>query len=170
MADVQVIDGKGFAERLRARVAAATAALKVEHGIIPGLAAVLVGEDPASQVYVRNKNRQTGEAGMASFHEPLPVDTPEADLLALVHRLNADPAVHGILVQLPLPRQIDPDKVIDAIDPTKDVDGFHVVNAGQGEQLRGLLALLVIGVCLKLTFDLVVTPNDAYSLGADGGH
>jgi len=131
MAEAARIDGKAFADGLRARVTAAVADLKARHGLTPGLATVLVGADPASEVYVRNKNRQTGEAGMASFHEPLPADTSEAELLALVHRLNADPAVHGILVQLPLPRQIDPDKVIDAIDPAKDVDGFHVVNAGR---------------------------------------
>ncbi len=131
MAEAVRIDGKAFADGLRVRVTAAVADLKTRHGLTPGLATVLVGADPASEVYVRNKNRQTGEAGMASFHEPLPADTSEADLLALVHRLNADPAVHGILVQLPLPKQIDPDKVIDAIDPAKDVDGFHVVNAGR---------------------------------------
>ncbi len=130
MADAKVIDGKAFAEGLRARVAERTAELKARHGIVPGLAAVLVGEDPASQVYVRNKNRQTVEAGMNSLGETLPADTSEADLLAVVARLNADPAVHGILVQLPLPAQIDPNKVIDAIDPGKDVDGFHLRNVG----------------------------------------
>ncbi|MEX2454370.1 MAG: bifunctional methylenetetrahydrofolate dehydrogenase/methenyltetrahydrofolate cyclohydrolase FolD [Rhodospirillaceae bacterium] len=130
MADGRVIDGKSFAEALRARVATATAALKAEHGITPGLAAVLVGEDPASQVYVRNKNRQTAEAGMNSLGETLPADTSEVHLLAAVERLNRDPAVHGILVQLPLPGQIDPNRVIDTIDPAKDVDGFHLRNVG----------------------------------------
>ena len=130
MADAKVIDGKAFAEGLRARVAERVAELKAKHGIVPGLAAVLVGEDPASQVYVRNKNRQTTEAGMNSLGDTLPADTSEKDLLAAVARLNADPAVHGILVQLPLPAQIDPNKVIDAIDPAKDVDGFHLTNVG----------------------------------------
>ena len=130
MADAKVIDGKAFAEGLRARVAERVAELKAKHGIVPGLAAVLVGEDPASQVYVRNKNRQTTEAGMNSLGDTLPAETSEKDLLAAVARLNADPAVHGILVQLPLPAQIDPNKVIDAIDPAKDVDGFHLTNVG----------------------------------------
>ena len=130
MADAKVIDGKAFAEGLRARVGERVAALKAKHGIVPGLAAVLVGEDPASQVYVRNKNRQTVEAGMNSLGDTLPAETSEKDLLAAVARLNADPAVHGILVQLPLPAQIDPNKVIDAIDPAKDVDGFHLTNVG----------------------------------------
>ena len=126
----KIIDGKAFAADLRARVAAETAKLKTGHGVVPGLAAVLVGEDPASQVYVRNKNKQTVEAGMNSLGETLPADTSEADLLAAIDRLNADPAVHGILVQLPLPHQIDPNSVIDAIDPAKDVDGFHLRNVG----------------------------------------
>jgi methylenetetrahydrofolate dehydrogenase (NADP+)/methenyltetrahydrofolate cyclohydrolase len=111
-------------------VAAQVAALRRDHGIVPGLAVVLVGEDPASQVYVRNKHKQTVEAGMESFEHRLPVETSEEELLALVARLNADPAVHGILVQLPLPAQIDADKVIAAIDPAKDVDGFHISNVG----------------------------------------
>ncbi len=106
------------------------ARLVADHGITPGLAVVLVGEDPASQVYVRNKGRQTLEAGMQSFEHKLPPDTPEADLLALVARLNADPQVHGILVQLPLPAHMNADAVINAIDPAKDVDGFHVSNVG----------------------------------------
>ena len=137
MADAKVIDGKAFAEGLRARVAERVAELKAKHGIVPGLAAVLVGEDPASQVYVRNKNRQTTEAGMNSLGDTLPAETSEKDLLAAVARLNADPAVHGILVQLPLPAQIDPNKVIDAIDPAKDVDGFHLTNVGLLAKGRG---------------------------------
>ncbi len=124
------IDGRAFAENLRARVTEETARIKAEHGLTPGLAAVLVGEDPASQVYVRNKNKQTIEAGMNSLGETLAVDTSEADLLATVEKLNADPAVHGILVQLPLPDQINPNAVIDAIEPAKDVDGFHLRNVG----------------------------------------
>lgn len=125
-----IIDGKAFAAGIRAQVAAGVARLVIS-GVTPGLAVVLVGEDPASQVYVRNKGRQTREAGMVSFEHRLPADTPEADLLALVARLNADPAVHGILVQLPLPPQMDEARVINAIAPAKDVDGFHVSNAGR---------------------------------------
>ena len=131
MTDPKIIDGKAFAERLRARLARQTAALKAEHGLIPGLAAVLVGSDPASEVYVRSKAKATREAGMNSFEHRLPASTDEAALLELVLLLNADPAVHGILVQLPLPKQIREAAVIDAIDPAKDVDGFHVVNAGK---------------------------------------
>jgi methylenetetrahydrofolate dehydrogenase (NADP+)/methenyltetrahydrofolate cyclohydrolase len=127
----RIIDGKAFAEGLRRRVAAKVAELKAGHGFVPGLAVVLVGEDPASQVYVRNKAKQTVETGMASFEHKLSRDTSEADLLALVKRLNADRRVNGILVQLPLPKQIDPQAVLDAIDPAKDVDGFHVVNVGR---------------------------------------
>jgi methylenetetrahydrofolate dehydrogenase (NADP+)/methenyltetrahydrofolate cyclohydrolase len=131
MADAKIIDGKAFAEGLRARVGEAAAELKAKHGLVPGLATVLVGDDPASHVYVRNKNTQTLAAGMLSFHHPLPATTSQAELLALIAKLNADPAVHGILVQLPLPKQIDADSVIDAIDPAKDVDGFHLINVGK---------------------------------------
>jgi methylenetetrahydrofolate dehydrogenase (NADP+) / methenyltetrahydrofolate cyclohydrolase len=127
----KVIDGKAFAEGLRRKVADEVSRLKATHGLTPGLAVVLVGEDPASKVYVRNKARETEAAGMASFEHRLPVETSQAELLALVDRLNKDPAVNGILVQLPLPRQIDSQAVIDALDPAKDVDGFHVVNAGK---------------------------------------
>ncbi|MFN3469035.1 MAG: bifunctional methylenetetrahydrofolate dehydrogenase/methenyltetrahydrofolate cyclohydrolase FolD [Novosphingobium sp.] len=126
-----VIDGKAFAATLRARIADLAAAFELQAGRKAGLAVVLVGEDPASQVYVRSKGKSTIEAGMASFEHKLPADTSEADLLALVDRLNADPAVDGILVQLPLPRHIDEQKVIAAINPDKDVDGFHVTNAGR---------------------------------------
>ncbi|QEW21814.1 Bifunctional protein FolD protein [Marinibacterium anthonyi] len=126
----EIIDGKAFAADVRAKVAEHVTALKAEHGITPGLAVVLVGEDPASQVYVRSKGKQTVEAGMASFEHKLGVDTPEADLLDLVESLNRNPAVHGILVQLPLPDHIDTDKVINAIAPAKDVDGFHISNVG----------------------------------------
>ncbi len=126
-----VIDGKAFAATLRARIADLAAAFELQAGRKAGLAVVLVGEDPASQVYVRSKGKSTIEAGMASFEHKLPADTAEADLLALVDRLNADPAVDGILVQLPLPRHIDEQKVIAAINPDKDVDGFHVTNAGR---------------------------------------
>jgi methylenetetrahydrofolate dehydrogenase (NADP+) / methenyltetrahydrofolate cyclohydrolase len=125
-----IIDGKAYAAGLRARIAEAVGDLSRE-GILPGLAVVLVGEDPASQIYVRNKARQTAEAGMRSFEHVLPASTSEAELLGLVEKLNADPAVDGILVQLPLPKQIDAQKVIEAIDPGKDVDGFHPINAGK---------------------------------------
>jgi methylenetetrahydrofolate dehydrogenase (NADP+)/methenyltetrahydrofolate cyclohydrolase len=127
----RIIDGKALAESIRNKVAAEASELKRSHGIVPGLAAVLVGENPASQVYVRNKVKQTTEAGLASFEHVLPAETTQDDLLALVRQLNADPKVHGILVQLPLPPQIDPDLVIATIDPAKDVDGFHVENAGR---------------------------------------
>ncbi|MBN0987967.1 bifunctional methylenetetrahydrofolate dehydrogenase/methenyltetrahydrofolate cyclohydrolase FolD [Amphritea pacifica] len=126
----QIIDGKNFAVALRERVAEHTAYLKQQHDITPGLAVVLVGEDPASQVYVRSKAKQTVEAGMHSYQHKLAVDTTEAELLALIDQLNTDPAVHGILVQLPLPEHIDEALVINAIDPAKDVDGFHISNAG----------------------------------------
>ena len=125
-----IIDGKAFAATVRGQVAEKVAALKAEHGIVPGLSVVLVGEDPASQVYVRNKGKQTVEVGMQSFEHKLDVATPEAEILALVAQLNADPAVHGILVQLPLPDHVDAAKVINTIDPAKDVDGFHISNVG----------------------------------------
>lgn len=125
----RVLDGKAFAAGLRARVAAEVARLKGA-GVVPGLAVVLVGADPASEVYVRSKHRATVEAGMASFEHRLPAETSEADLLALIARLNADPSVHGILVQLPLPGHLDADLVINAIAPGKDVDGFHISNVG----------------------------------------
>ena len=153
MTDPKLIDGKAFAENLRARLARQAAALKAEHGLVPGLAAVLVGNDPASEVYVRSKGKATKEAGMNSFEHRLPATTDEAALLELVRILNADPAVHGILVQLPLPKQIREAAVIDAIDPAKDVDGFHVVNAGKlatgGE---GMVPCTPLG-CLMLLKD-----------------
>jgi len=129
--DPKIIDGKAFAATLRGRVAETVAALKATHGVTPGLAVVLVGEDPASQIYVRSKGKQTEETGMRSVQHTLAADTSQDDLLSLVAALNDDPQVNGILVQLPLPDQIDEQAVIDAIDPAKDVDGFHVVNAGR---------------------------------------
>ena len=126
----QVIDGKAFAATVRGKVATQVAALTTDHAITPGLAVVLVGEDPASQVYVRSKGKQTVEVGMNSFEHKLAIDTSEAVLLDLIATLNADPAVHGILVQLPLPKHLDEDLVINSIDPTKDVDGFHISNVG----------------------------------------
>ncbi len=128
---VKLIDGKAYAEGLRARIAKAVQELKAKHGLTPGLAVVLVGEDPASKVYVANKARQTVEVGMKSWEHKLAATTPEADVLALVDKLNRDPACHGILVQLPLPKHIDSAKVLATIDPAKDVDGFHVVNVGK---------------------------------------
>ncbi|MEK7820423.1 MAG: bifunctional methylenetetrahydrofolate dehydrogenase/methenyltetrahydrofolate cyclohydrolase FolD [Pseudomonadota bacterium] len=130
-APARIIDGKAFAEGLRARIAKKVANLVARAGVRPGLAVVLVGEDPASQVYVRNKGKQTVEAGMDSFEHRLPAQTSQAELLALVERLNHDAGVHGILVQLPLPKHIDAATVLMAIDPAKDVDGFHVVNVGR---------------------------------------
>jgi methylenetetrahydrofolate dehydrogenase (NADP+)/methenyltetrahydrofolate cyclohydrolase len=126
----QIIDGKAFAAKVRAQVAQYVAQMKQAHGITPGLAVVLVGEDPASQVYVRSKGKQTVEVGMNSFEHKLDARTSEADLLALIAQLNADPAVHGILVQLPLPGHLNEDLVINAIAPEKDVDGFHSSNVG----------------------------------------
>ncbi len=125
-----IIDGKAFAAGLRARLSGQVAKLKQAHGITPGLAVVLVGENPASQVYVRNKNKQTLEAGMNSFEHRPPDSIGEAELVALVEELNQDPKVHGILVQLPLPSQVSSQAVIGNIDPAKDVDGFHTINAG----------------------------------------
>lgn len=128
--DTRIIDGNAYAARLRAGIKARVEALKSRHDIEPGLAVVLVGENPASEVYVRNKAKQTRAAGMRSFEHRLPVTTSQDELLALVRRLNDDPAVSGILVQLPLPEQIGADAVIATIDPEKDVDGFHPTNAG----------------------------------------
>ena len=126
----ELIDGKAFAGRVREEVATHVETLKSAHGVTPGLAVVLVGEDPASQVYVRNKGEQTKAAGMASFEHRLDASTSEADLLALIAQLNADPAVHGILVQLPLPSHLSSEIAINAIAPEKDVDGFHISNVG----------------------------------------
>jgi methylenetetrahydrofolate dehydrogenase (NADP+)/methenyltetrahydrofolate cyclohydrolase len=148
-----IIDGKGFAAGVREKVAAQVATLKAQQGITPGLAVVLVGEDPASQVYVRNKGKQTLEVGMNSYEHKLEVETSEADLLALVHRLNADPSVHGILVQLPLPDHIDAEKVINAIDPAKDVDGFHILNVGLlGTGQKSMVPCTPLG-CLMMLRD-----------------
>jgi methylenetetrahydrofolate dehydrogenase (NADP+) / methenyltetrahydrofolate cyclohydrolase len=131
MSQAYIVDGKAIAAKVRADVAADVARMKAQHGFAPGLAVVLVGEDPASKVYVRNKAEQTVEVGMQSFEHKLPEETTEAALLDLVARLNRDPAVHGILVQMPLPKHIDSVKVLDSIDPAKDVDGFHPINVGK---------------------------------------
>ena len=145
-----IIDGKVFAAELRERVANAVSRLESSHGLIPGLAVVLVGEDPASEVYVRNKGKQTVEVGMASFEHRLSDQTTERELLVLIDQLNSDPTVHGILVQLPLPAQINTHAVINAIDPDKDVDGFHLINVGRlttGES--GLVPCTPLG-CMML--------------------
>ena len=145
-----IIDGKAFAAELRGRVANAVSRLESIHGLIPGLAVVLVGEDPASEVYVRNKGKQTVEVGMASFKHRLSDQTTERELLVLIDQLNSDPTVHGILVQLPLPAQINTHAVINAIDPDKDVDGFHLINVGRlttGES--GLVPCTPLG-CMML--------------------
>ena len=150
----KIIDGKAFAAEIRGRVGAEVARLKAEHDITPGLAVVLVGEDPASQVYVRSKGRQTIEAGMNSYEHKLPADTPEADLLALIERLNEDPAVHGVLVQLPLPRHMDEAAVINAISPAKDVDGFHILNVGRlATGQKAMVPCTPLG-CLMMLRDL----------------
>ena len=147
------IDGKAFAQGLRERVGEAVSSLQGDHGLTPGLAVVLVGEDPASQVYVRNKGKQTLEAGMKSFEHKLPDTTSETELLGLIDQLNADPDVHGILVQLPLPDQIDSHAVINAINPDKDVDGFHLINVGRlSTGASGLVPCTPLG-CLMLLKD-----------------
>ena len=148
-----IIDGKAFAAKVRAQVAEHVARLKEEQGIIPGLAVVLVGEDPASQVYVRSKGKQTVEVGMKSYEHKLDADTSEADLLALIDKLNTDPAVHGILVQLPLPGHLNSDLVINAIDPAKDVDGFHISNVGLlGTGQKSMVPCTPLG-CLMMLRD-----------------
>jgi len=148
-----IIDGKGFALALRERIATQVASFRAAAGRAPGLAVVLVGEDPASAVYVRNKHKATIGAGMESFEYKLPADTSQADLIALVDRLNADPAVDGILVQLPLPSHIDERAVTTRIDPDKDIDGFHPVNAGRlATGLYGFVPCTPLG-CLMLLKD-----------------
>lgn len=148
-----IIDGKAFAATVREKVAGHVARLKEENDITPGLAVVLVGEDPASQVYVRSKGKQTVEVGMNSFEHKLEADTSEADLLALIDKLNNDPAVHGILVQLPLPKHLDEDLVINSIAPAKDVDGFHISNVGLlGTGQKSMVPCTPLG-CLMMLRD-----------------
>ena len=148
-----LIDGKAFSAALVDRVAAAAARLEAAHGVKPGLAVVIVGEDPASQLYVRNKGETTVRAGMRSDTHRLSETTTQDQLLALIDQLNADAGIHGILVQLPLPAHIDASVVLDAIDPDKDVDGFHVVNAGRlAVGLPGLVPCTPLG-CLMLLKD-----------------
>jgi methylenetetrahydrofolate dehydrogenase (NADP+)/methenyltetrahydrofolate cyclohydrolase len=162
-----IIDGKAFAATIRGKVADHVARLKAEQGITPGLAVVLVGEDPASQVYVRSKGKQTVEAGMNSYEHKLDADTSEADLLALIETLNADPAVHGILVQLPLPGHLDSDLVINAIDPAKDVDGFHISNVGLlGTGQKSMVPCTPLGCLMMLRDHLgALSGLDAVVLG-----
>ncbi len=148
-----VIDGKAFAAGLREKVAQLVPAFEAAAGRKPGLAVVIVGEDPASQVYVRSKGKATEAAGMVSFTHKLPAETGEADLLALVRQLNEDASVDGILVQLPLPKHIDESRVIATIDPDKDVDGFHIVNVGRlATGLNGFVPCTPLG-CLMLLED-----------------
>jgi len=149
----QIIDGKAFAARVRGQVADHVARLKADHGITPGLAVVLVGEDPASQVYVGAKGKSTIEVGMNSYEHKLSAETSEKDLLALIARLNADPEVNGILVQLPLPGHLNSDLVINAIDPAKDVDGFHISNVGLlGTGQKSMVPCTPLG-CLMMLRD-----------------
>lgn len=151
----RIIDGKAYAAGLRGRIGEHVARLQKDHGLTPGLAVVLVGNDPASEVYVRNKGIATKEVGMNSFEFKLPADTNEEDLLAKVRELNADPSVHGILVQFPVPDQISQQKVIDTISPDKDVDGLHPVNAGRlASGLDGLVSCTPLG-CLMLIKDVM---------------
>jgi methylenetetrahydrofolate dehydrogenase (NADP+)/methenyltetrahydrofolate cyclohydrolase len=146
-----IIEGKAFAAGLVERVAIAANRLEAIHGVRPGLAVVIVGDDPASQIYVRNKGETTARAGMRSDTHRLPDTTSQADLMALVQTLNADPGIHGILVQLPLPAQIDSSAVLGAIDPDKDVDGFHVANAGRlAVGLPGLVPCTPLGATMLL--------------------
>jgi methylenetetrahydrofolate dehydrogenase (NADP+)/methenyltetrahydrofolate cyclohydrolase len=153
MAQARIIDGKLFAANLRERIAVEVADLKAAHGATPGLAVVLVGEDPASQTYVRNKGVQTLEAGMHSETHRLPADTAEADLFALVDRLNADPAIHGILVQFPVPDHLSQDRIVARISPDKDVDGLTVTNAGRlASGLPALTSCTPVG-CMMLIRD-----------------
>ena len=149
----QIIDGKAFAASIREKVADHVARLKNDHGITPGLAVVLVGEDPASQVYVRSKGKQTVDVDMNSYEHKLDASTSEEDLLRLIEKLNDDSAVHGILVQLPLPNHLDEDLVINSIDPSKDVDGFHISNVGLlGTGQKSMVPCTPLG-CLMLLRD-----------------
>ncbi len=149
----KIIDGKAFAAEVRGKVAGHVTRLKEDHGLTPGLAVVLVGEDPASQVYVRSKGKATVEAGMKSVEHKLDPDTSEEDLLALIDSLNNDPEIHGILVQLPLPDHLNSDLVINSIDPAKDVDGFHISNVGLlGTGQKSMVPCTPLG-CLMMLRD-----------------
>jgi methylenetetrahydrofolate dehydrogenase (NADP+)/methenyltetrahydrofolate cyclohydrolase len=163
----RIIDGKAIAAALRAAVAAETRRLTDAHGLVPGLAVVLVGEDPASKAYIGSKSRAVVEAGMRSFDFQLPAATGEDELLALVRKLNADPAVHGILVQMPLPPQIDTPRIIASVDPDKDVDGFHPLNAGRlASGLPAFVPCTPIGcIMLAKTVHASLTGLDAVVIG-----
>ena len=162
-----IIDGKAIAADLRARVTAEVARISAAHGLTPGIAVVLVGNNPASEVYVRTKARQVVETGMRSFDHRLPESVGQDELLALVKKLNADPAVHGILVQLPLPKQVDAQLVLNAVDPAKDVDGFHPVNAGRlASGLPGLVPCTPLGcIILAKTVHPSLAGMDAVVIG-----
>ena len=162
--DARIIDGKAFAAGVRARISTAVAALKAERGVTPGLAVVLVGDDPASRVYVRNKTEQTVAAGMRDVKHVLPAETTTTQLLDLVAKLNVDPEVDGILVQLPLPKQIDAARILEAIDPEKDVDGFHTVNVGRlGVGRDSLVPCTPLG-CMMLIRDRLANPAGAHAV------
>lgn len=154
MAKAKIIDGKAFAAKLRAKIATQVTALKDKHGITPGLAVILVGEDPASQVYVRNKGKQTTEAGMNSYEFKMPPTISQSELIDKINELNNDKTVHGILVQLPLPSGIDEREIINAISPEKDVDGFHAINVGKlaTGQTDGMVPCTPFG-CMMLIKD-----------------
>jgi methylenetetrahydrofolate dehydrogenase (NADP+) / methenyltetrahydrofolate cyclohydrolase len=163
----KIIDGKAIAAELRVKVAAEVKRLSTQHGLTPGLAVVLAGNNPASESYVGSKAKATLETGMRSFDHRLPDGVSQAELMALVKKLNADPAVHGILVQLPLPKQIDAQLVLDAIDPAKDVDGFHPVNAGRlASGLPALVPCTPLGcVILAKTVHPSLAGMDAVVIG-----
>lgn len=170
MSQARIIDGKAVADSVRDEISARAAALLTSSGVRPGLAVVLVGEDPASQVYVRNKDRAAEACGFHSVKHTLPAETPEADVLELVNRLNEDPAIHGILVQLPLPGHIDESKVLRLIKPEKDVDGFHPVNVGlmtAGERSSALVPCTPAGslVLLKRTLGSDLSGLNAVVIG-----
>lgn len=177
----QIIDGKAFAARYRTQIAAEVAELKAKHNLTPGLAVILVGEDPASAVYVRNKGKTAEECGIHSLTERLSANTTQEYLLKRIHDLNNDPQVHGILVQLPLPPQIDANAIINAIDPEKDVDGFHVINAGRlATKQDSLVPCTPLG-CLMLLEDYfqgaggrgrgaVTAPRSPLSAPLEGKH
>ena len=165
--NARIIDGKAIAADLRATVKNETQRLAAAHGIVPGLAVVLVGDDAASKSYVGSKSRAVAEVGMRPFDHRLPIDADEAELLSLVRTLNADPAVHGILVQMPLPPQIDTGRVIASIDPAKDVDGFHPLNAGRLMTGEPALVPCTPMACIKLikTVHASIAGRDALMLG-----
>jgi methylenetetrahydrofolate dehydrogenase (NADP+)/methenyltetrahydrofolate cyclohydrolase len=167
MSEARIIDGKAIAADLRARVAATVLKLKKDHGLVPGLAVVLVGNDPASEIYVRNKGVQTKEAGMNSYEFRLPETTSQAELLARVKDLNADPKVHGILVQFPVPKQISQQAVIDTINPDKDVDGLHPISAGRlASGLPGMVPCTPLGCVILARKTLAETGENFIGMHA----